>query len=84
MPKHAARINDALESDDIATVKTVLFDLARARGMSNVAEHAGLNRENLYRLLRGDGGMHLDTFLKLTGALGFKVQVSGDSTKGDR
>jgi probable addiction module antidote protein len=75
MPKNTALVNAALESNDITAVKAVLFDLARQQGMSSVADAAGLNRENLYRLFQSDGGMHLDTFLKLTGALGMKLQI---------
>lgn len=76
MPKNTALINAALESNDIAAVKSVLFDLARQQGMSHVADAAGLNRENLYRLLQNDSGMLLDTFVKLTGALGLKLQIA--------
>lgn len=76
MPKSTALINAALESSDIVAVKTILFDMARQQGMSHVADAAGLNRENLYRLLQNDSGMLLDTFLKLTGALGLKLQIA--------
>ena len=45
----AAYINEALESEDASAIAVAIGTVARARGMSGVAEKAGLSRENLYR-----------------------------------
>jgi hypothetical protein len=45
----AAYINEALESEDASAIAVAIGTVARARGMSAVAEKTGLSRENLYR-----------------------------------
>lgn len=50
-----------------------LGDVARARGMSQVARDAGVSRESLYRALSGDGNPEFGTILKVMRALGLKL-----------
>ena len=65
------------ESDgDAAFIAKALGDIARAKGMSQIARETGLSRESLYKALSGDRSQDSDTILKVTSALGFKLSES--------
>lgn len=49
--------------------------VAEVRGISNLAENAELNRENLYRVLSGNTFPRIDTFFKIINALGLRLTV---------
>ena len=53
----------------------VLGDIARAKGMSQIAREAGLGRESLYKALSPTGNPEFSTILKVVGALGLKLHV---------
>ena len=64
------------EADGDATfIAKALGDVARAKGMSQVARDAGLSRESLYKALSGERSPTFDTVLKVLGALGLKLNV---------
>jgi probable addiction module antidote protein len=64
------------ESDgDAAFVAKALGDIARARGMAQVARDAGLSRESLYKALSGERSPGFDTILKVIRALGLKLHA---------
>src|SRR3989339_1428948 len=64
------------EADGDATfVAKALGDIARARGMGQVARDAGLSRESLYKALSGERSPGFDTILKVMGALGLKLHA---------
>ena len=73
----AAYLEAALEQarGDAAFIARALGDIARARGMSQVARDAGLSRESLYRALSGERSPSLDTILRVIEALGLKLQA---------
>ena len=60
---------------DAAFIAKALGDIARAKGMSQVASDAGLSRESLYKALSGDRNPSLDTVLRVVGALGLKLRA---------
>ena len=60
---------------DAAFIAKALGDIARAKGMSQVARDAGLSRESLYKALSGDRNPSLDTVLRVVGALGLKLRA---------
>ncbi len=60
---------------DAAIIAKALGDIARAKGMSQVACDAGLSRESLYKALSGDRNPSLDTVLRVVGALGLKLRA---------
>ena len=60
---------------DAAFIAKALGDIARARGMSQVASDAGLSRESLYKALSGERKPTLDTVLKVVSALGLKLRA---------
>lgn len=62
-----------LETDDPDLLLLALGDVARARGMAQVAKDAGLGRESLYKALAPDAKPRFDTVLKVARALGVKL-----------
>ena len=60
---------------DAAFIAKALGDIARAKGMSQVARDSGLSRESLYKTLSGDRTPGFDTILKVMTALGLKLQA---------
>ncbi len=60
---------------DAKFIAKALGDMARAKGMSQVARDAGLSRESLYKALSGDRAPGFDTILKVMGALGLKLHA---------
>lgn len=65
---------------DAAFIAKALGDIARAKGMSQVARDAGLSRESLYKALSGERSPGFDTILKVISALGLKLQVEPAKT----
>lgn len=61
--------------DDAAGIARALGDIARARGMTQVARDAGLSRESLYRALSEDGNPSFATILKVARALGVRLHA---------
>ena len=68
--------------DDSAGIASALGDIARARGMTQVARDAGLSRESLYKALGEDGNPSFATVLKVARALGLRLhaQVANSPT----
>jgi probable addiction module antidote protein len=77
----AAYLEACLEdgAGDAALVAKALGDIARAKGMAQVARGAGLSRESLYKALSGDRSPSFDTILKVVGALGLKLHAQSAS-----
>ena len=61
--------------DDAAGIAKALGDIARAKGMSQVAKDAGLSRESLYRALSADGNPSFATVLRVARALGVRFHA---------
>jgi probable addiction module antidote protein len=68
--------------DDIAGISRALGDIARAKGMTQVARDAGLSRESLYRALSAEGNPSLATVLKVIKALGLQLHVQAIAVDG--
>lgn len=60
---------------DAGFIAKALGDIARARGMTQVARDAGLSRESLYKALSGERSPGFDTILKVISALGLKLHA---------
>ena len=60
---------------DTAFIAKALGDIARAKGMAQVARDAGLSRESLYKALSGERSPDFDTILKVMAALGLKLHA---------
>jgi probable addiction module antidote protein len=72
----AAYLEAALQDGDPQLVAAALGDIARAKGMSQIAREAGLGRESLYKSLSSSGNPELATVLKVISALGLQLHVS--------
>jgi probable addiction module antidote protein len=65
-----------LEEGDPALITAALGDIARAKGMSQVARDAGISREGLYKALSSEGNPEFATVLKVMKALGLKLHAT--------
>ena len=61
--------------DDPALIAAALGDVARARGLVQLAKETGLTREGLYKALSKDGNPNFGTVLKVLHALGLKITL---------
>ncbi|MBG9389880.1 addiction module antidote protein [Caenimonas aquaedulcis] len=78
-PEEMAAYLDAwlVESpDDAVGIARALGDIARAKGMTQVARDAGLSRESLYKALGENGNPSFATILKVVRALGVKFHAA--------
>jgi probable addiction module antidote protein len=71
----AAYLEAALEEGDTTLVAAALGDIARAKGMTEIARKTGLGRESLYKALSPDGNPEFSTVLKVIEALGLKLHA---------
>lgn len=70
-----AYLDAALELGDPALVVAALGDIARAKGMTQIARETGLGRESLYKALSPTGNPEFATIMKVVGALGLRLHV---------
>lgn len=80
----AAYLNAWLEEapDDVGGLARALGDIARAKGMTQVAKETGLSRESLYRALSAEGNPSFATVLKVTKALGLRLHACAAAVEG--
>jgi probable addiction module antidote protein len=73
----AAYVNACLEEPgaDAGFIAKAIGDIARARGISEVARTAQMSRESLYKALSGERSPDFDPILKVLGALGLKLHA---------
>jgi probable addiction module antidote protein len=73
----AAYLEACLEeaNRDAAFIAKALGDIARAKGMSQVAYEAGISRESLDKALSGEKSPNFDIILKIMGALGLRFHA---------
>ena len=72
----AAYLEAALEEGDSTLIAAALGDIARAKGMTQVAREAGLGRESLYKALSPSGNPEFSTILKVVQALGLQLHAA--------
>ena len=78
----AAYLEAALEEGDPTLVAAALGDIARAKGMTQIAREAGLGRESLYKALSPAGNPEFATILKVIAALGLQLHATPAAAKG--
>jgi len=71
----ALYLEAVFEDGDPTLIAAAIGDVARARGMSQVAKDTGLSRENLYRALSEDGNPEFATVLKVIRAIGYDLTI---------
>ena len=72
----AAYLEAALEEGDSSLVAAALGDIARAKGMAQIARDTGLGRESLYKALSPDGNPEFATVLRVIKALGLRLHAT--------
>jgi probable addiction module antidote protein len=72
----AAYLDAVLEDGDPDLLKAALGDIARAKGMTEIARAAGLGRANLYKALSPEGNPEFTTVAKVLRALGFRLTIA--------
>ena len=72
----AEYLEAALEDGDPALVVAALGDIARSKGMTNIARETGLGRESLYKALSLEGNPEFATVLKVIQALGLRLRAT--------
>jgi probable addiction module antidote protein len=68
-----AYLEAAFEDGDPALIAAVIGDIARARGMTQIAREAGLTRDTMYKAFRREGNPTLETLTSVMKALGLKL-----------
>lgn len=71
--------NTSLEEDDPALLAAALGDVARAKGMTEIARETGLGRESLYKALSTAGNPEFGTVQKVVRSLGLRLRISARS-----
>lgn len=72
----AAYLEAVLDEEDPALVSAALGDMARAKGMTQIARETGLGRESLYKALSAEGNPEFATVIKVMRALGLRLHAS--------
>lgn len=75
----AAYLEAALVDGDSKLVTIALGNIARAKGMSEIARKTGLGRESLYKALSEGGNPEMATFLKVVRALGLSLHATAST-----
>ncbi|MPV86898.1 addiction module antidote protein [Ostreibacterium oceani] len=68
-------LNDAIDDGDAKYLMALLDDIAKVRGMTNLAKETGLNRESLYKTFSGARDPKFSTLAKILPALGYKLHI---------
>jgi probable addiction module antidote protein len=72
----AAYLDAVLEDGNPELLKAALGDIARAKGMTEIAKTSGLGRANLYKALSPDGNPEFATVARVLRALGLRLAIS--------
>lgn len=72
---------EALKDGDPQLILLALDDIAKAKGMSKIAEKSGLGRESMYKALKPDAKPRFETILKIIQAMGFCLSVQAQTPK---
>jgi probable addiction module antidote protein len=77
----AVYLTGILEANNAALLASALGDIARARGMTEIARAAGITREALYKALRPDSSPRFDTMSRVCAALGVRLVAQPITSK---
>lgn len=70
-----AYLTEALETDDPEFIAYAIGQVAKARGMTEIAKRAGVGRESLYKSLSGEKKPEFATILRVLAALGYTLRI---------
>jgi len=68
-----AYLAETFKDGDAGEIAEALGEVARAKGMTDIAKCAGMTREGLYKALSADGNPEFATILKVMAALGLEL-----------
>jgi len=74
-----AHLEAALEENDTELLLSIVGDIARSRGMTQIARELGVSREGLYRSIAPSGNPSFDTVLRLLDLLGLRLRLERKS-----
>lgn len=74
-----AYLEAAFEEGDASMIAVALGNIARSRNISQLARDTGMSREGIYKALSGEGNPSFSTIMKLSHALGFRMQMTSAS-----
>ena len=69
-------LKTTLEEGDTDLLMVAIGNVAKAKGMTEIAQKADLNRQNLYKALSGNGAPKFDTVVKVLQAFGLKLTLA--------
>ncbi len=69
----------AMEGNDAKHIASALGDVARSKGMTEIARRTGLGRQALYTALSDHGNPTLETLMAVLSALGLRLSVTRDA-----
>ena len=72
----AEYLNSIIEEGDSFLLMSAICDVAKAKGMSQIAASSGLGRESLYKALSPGAKPRFETILKVLKSLGVSLQFS--------
>ncbi|MCV6607522.1 MAG: putative addiction module antidote protein [Campylobacterales bacterium] len=72
----AEYLSQILEDGDTNELLTAIGDIAKAKGMSQIAKDTGLGRESLYKAFNDGAKPRFETVMKVVNSLGVKLQAS--------
>jgi len=72
----AEYLSEIMKENDASLLAAALGDVARARGMAEIAKASGITREALYKALRADSQPRFETISRVCTALGLKLSVA--------
>ena len=76
-----AYLEAALEENDPGLIAAALGDIARAKGMTQIAKKTSLGRKSLYKALSVEGNPEFSTVLKVVQALGLQLHAQSGKTR---
>jgi probable addiction module antidote protein len=68
-------LNAAFEEGDCELILEAIGNVAKARGMTEIADKTGLSRQNLYKTLCSGASPKFDTIQRVIDAFGFKLAI---------
>lgn len=72
-------LETAMEGNDARHIASALGDVARSKGMTQIAKRTGLGRQALYSALSENGNPTLETLMAVLSALGLRLSVTRDA-----
>ena len=77
----AGYMEEILKDGDPKLILSALNDIAKAKGMSKIAEKSGLGRESMYKALKPDAKPRFETIMKIIQAMGFTLSIEAPASQ---